>query len=104
MSFVLHGVSVRHSSASAHDAGALSELTLSIAQGEQVALIGPSGAGKTTLLHTLACAYRPQTGDFSMFGVNPWALTDAQRHALRARLFLARCWQAACRNGACARR
>jgi phosphonate transport system ATP-binding protein len=89
MSFVLRGVSVRHPSVSLQHASALSDVTLSIAQGEQVALIGPSGAGKTTLLHTLACAHRPQAGGFSMFGVDPWALTDGQRHAMRARLFLA---------------
>jgi phosphonate transport system ATP-binding protein len=91
MSFALHGVSVRHlvGSASAAQAEALTDLTLSIAPGEQVALIGPSGAGKTTLLHTLACAHRPAAGRFSVFGADPWALHGAQRHALRARLFLA---------------
>jgi phosphonate transport system ATP-binding protein len=86
---MLHGVSVRHPSASAQLPGALSEITLSIGQGEQVALIGPSGAGKTTLLHTLAGAHRPDAGRFDAFGVNPWTLTSAQRHAMRARLFLA---------------
>ena len=68
---------------------ALSDVTLSIAQGEQVALIGPSGAGKTTLLHTLACAMRPAAGELSVFGVSPWQLSHAERHALRARFFLA---------------
>lgn len=89
MTFVLHGVSVRHPSAAAEHAAALADLTLSVAQGEQVALIGPSGAGKTTLLHTLACAHRPDQGSFDAFGVDPWKLGNAQRHALRARLFLA---------------
>jgi len=89
MSFALHGVSVRHPSSASGHPDALSGLTLSIAQGEQVALIGPSGAGKTTLLHTLACAQRPATGRFEAFGVDPWSLANAQRHALRARLFLA---------------
>ena len=45
MSFELRGVSVRHPSASATGASALSALDLSIGRGEQVALIGPSGAG-----------------------------------------------------------
>jgi len=67
----------------------LKDIDLSIAQGEQVALVGPSGAGKTTLLHMLACAHRAESGEFSVFGLAPWALTHAQRHALRARLFLA---------------
>jgi phosphonate transport system ATP-binding protein len=89
MTFALHGVSVRHPSSATEHAAALTDLTLSIAQGEQVALIGPSGAGKTTLLHTLACAHHPDAGGFSVFGADPWKLGNAQRHALRARLFLA---------------
>jgi phosphonate transport system ATP-binding protein len=89
MSFELDGVSVRHLSASAHLPNALSELTMSIGQGEQVALIGPSGAGKTTLLHTLAGAHRPDAGAVRAFGVDPWHLAGTERHALRTRLFLA---------------
>lgn len=90
MSFVLRGVSVRHASAGRRDTShALSDVSLSIDQGEQIALIGPSGAGKTTLLHTLACAHPQASGEFSAFGVEPWSLKHEQRHALRARLFLA---------------
>ncbi len=88
MVFSLNKLSVRHVGATGA-AYALRELTLSIAQGEQVALIGPSGAGKTTLLHTLACAHRPDTGELQVFGQSPWNLPNAQRHALRRRLFLA---------------
>lgn len=89
MSFVLHGVSVRHPSAAINGATALSNLTLTVQAGDQIALIGPSGAGKTTLLHTLACAHRPDTGKFTAFDIDPWRVSNAQRHALRARLFLA---------------
>jgi len=82
-------LSVQHQSSSAGAALALREIDLSIAAGEQLALIGPSGAGKTTLLHTLACAHRPEQGELSVFGQSPWTLNNHQRHALRARLFLA---------------
>ncbi len=87
MSFELRGVSVSHTVAAGRNA--LDAVTLAVAAGEQVALIGPSGAGKTTLLHTLALAHRPDGGSLRAFGVEPWTLSNAQRHALRARLFLA---------------
>lgn len=89
MNFDLRDVSVRHPSASVKGASALSALHLAIERGEQVALIGPSGAGKTTLLHMLACAHRPDAGTFNAFGMDPWRLSSHERHAIRARLFLA---------------
>jgi phosphonate transport system ATP-binding protein len=89
MSFTLQAVSVRHPSALAADRLTLTDITLTVAQGEQIALIGPSGAGKTSLLHTLACALRPENGAFTAFGKQPWMLNSKDRHAMRARLFLA---------------
>ena len=90
MSFKLEQVSVRHHTGGAGGtAPVLHGLDLEVAQGEQLALIGPSGAGKTTLLATLACAHRPAGGAFAVFGQDPWALSQGARHALRARLFLA---------------
>ena len=90
MSFELRGVSVRYASAKHTPSDlALKEIGLSVKQGEQIALIGPSGAGKTTLLQTLACAHSISSGEFSAFGVAPWTLDHSARHALRARLFLA---------------
>jgi len=89
MSVELRSLDVRHPSAASGDAHALTGLTLSIAQGEQIALVGPSGAGKTTLLHTLACAQKPDAGQFTLFGAEPWKLSHRERHALRRQLFLA---------------
>jgi phosphonate transport system ATP-binding protein len=86
-SFRLDQLTVRHLAAG--NAPALHGLDLTIEQGEQLAIIGPSGAGKTTLLATLACAHRPAEGGFSVFGADPWSLSQEARHRLRARLFLA---------------
>lgn len=87
MTYRLEQLTVRHLSSGG--APALHAIDLVIAAGEQVAIIGPSGAGKTTLLATLACAHRPATGKFAVLGHNPWDLSEAARHVLRRRLFLA---------------
>ena len=85
----LNAVSVRHPGAAHKVPPALRELNLSVASGEQVAIIGPSGAGKTSLLHLLACALKPDSGEFQLFGSDPWRLSNAARHVLRRRMFLA---------------
>ncbi len=89
MTYRLEQLTVRHLVAGGDAPPALHALDLLIEPGEQLALIGPSGAGKTTLLATLACAHKPAEGGFSVFGQDPWALSQAARHRLRARLFLA---------------
>lgn len=86
MNISLEKLNVHHPGAMV---SALSDLTLDIKAGEQVALIGPSGAGKTTLLHTLALAQRPHDGLLRLSDITPWMQSSAQRHALRAQLFLA---------------
>lgn len=88
MTFLLQHIHARHNGAAA-SSFALRDVSLSVTQGEQVALIGPSGAGKTSLLHTLACALKPASGTIDVFDNNPWQRTTAERHAMRARLFLA---------------
>jgi phosphonate transport system ATP-binding protein len=62
---------------------------LSLAAGEQVAVIGPSGAGKTTLLHALACSLRPASGRMLLDGIDPWTLSAAALRDVRGALFLA---------------
>ena len=47
---------------------ALAPLSLEIAAGETVAVLGPSGAGKTTLLHLLAGVIRPDGGSVRIHG------------------------------------
>ena len=51
------------------DLAVISDLNLSIQQGEKIAIIGPSGAGKSTLLHILAGLDSPSTGDVFFDGV-----------------------------------
>lgn len=89
MRIALQGLAARHPSAAAGSTSALKPVTLAIAPGEQVAVIGPSGAGKTTLLYALACALKPATGRLELDNIDPWSLSVAQLQKLRGRLFLA---------------
>lgn len=89
MKISLKDLSARHPAAARNAPAAVRGLSLDIAAGEQVALIGPSGAGKTTLLHVLACALQPSAGTVTMDGRQPWTLPRAQLQSLRGQLFLA---------------
>ncbi|MCY7388030.1 MAG: ATP-binding cassette domain-containing protein [Burkholderiales bacterium] len=82
-------LSARHPAARAGTSAALRDASISIASGEQVAIIGPSGAGKTTLLSALACALQPTQGDVMIDGHDPWQLSRPQLQLLRGRLYLA---------------
>jgi len=85
----LQALSARHPAARPGAAPALRSLTLAVAPGEQVAIIGPSGAGKTTLLQVLACALPPSAGHLRLDGTAPWQLPRRALQRLRGRLFLA---------------
>ena len=65
---------------------ALRGIDIRAAQGEQIAVIGPSGAGKTTLLRILGAALRPTSGDVAVLGADPWQLSRAALRTLRHRL------------------
>ncbi len=89
MKLALIDMSGRHPAAKPGTAPALRGVSLDVAAGEQVAVIGPSGAGKTTLLHLLACALKPSAGSLLLDGQDPWQLARSALQQQRAALFLA---------------
>ena len=54
---------------------ALDDVTLDVAPGETIALVGPSGAGKTTVFQLLLRFYDPQSGQIRLDGVPITALS-----------------------------
>jgi ABC-2 type transport system ATP-binding protein len=51
---------------------ALRGVSLSVASGDVLGLIGRSGAGKTTLLRIAAGLLKPDLGSLTLFGLDPW--------------------------------
>jgi putative ABC transport system ATP-binding protein len=64
---------------------ALRGVTLCIARGEMVAVVGPSGSGKSTMLHLIGTLDRPSAGTVRIDGYDVAELSDRQLSALRAR-------------------
>ena len=58
-------------------------VSLSVARGERVAVIGSSGSGKSTLLHLLGGLDVPSAGEVKLLGRNFSAISDAERGRLR---------------------
>jgi len=64
----------------------LDELDLEVAEGELLAVVGPSGVGKSTLLHLVGLLDRPEDGSFELAGQEVGRLSAEERARLRNRL------------------
>ena len=64
---------------------ALDGVSLTIAAGEFVAIMGASGSGKSTLLNILGCLDTPTTGSYLLDGTEVSRMSRAQRARIRNR-------------------
>ena len=66
---------------------ALRGVSLQVARGEFLAIMGPSGSGKSTLMNILGCLDRPTAGSYRLEGVEVSELTeDDLAHVRSSRL------------------
>jgi len=64
---------------------ALRGLSVQIAPGEVLSIMGPSGSGKSTLMNILGCLDRPTSGEYSLNGESVATLSDDQLAEIRNR-------------------
>ena len=64
---------------------ALNGVTLSVQQGEMLALIGPSGSGKSTLMNIIGFLDKPSGGTYTLDGIDVSVLNDNRLAEMRNR-------------------
>jgi putative ABC transport system ATP-binding protein len=74
----------RHFQVGDQEVRALDDVTLSIADGEYVSIMGPSGSGKSTLLNVIGLLDRPSAGRYVLDGRETTALGDDDLARVRA--------------------
>jgi lipoprotein-releasing system ATP-binding protein len=61
----------------------VSDVSLSLARGDAVSIMGPSGSGKSTLLYIIGALEPPSSGTISLDGKNPYQLKEKELAGFR---------------------
>ena len=61
----------------------VSDVSLSLSQGDALSIIGPSGSGKSTLLYMMGALEPPTSGTVALDGQNPFQLREKELAAFR---------------------
>lgn len=62
----------------------LKQVSLEVAEGETLSIMGESGSGKSTLLHVLGGLDRPRSGNVAFNGSDVYGMSSARRAKFRA--------------------
>ncbi len=62
---------------------ALSDVSISVEEGEFIAIVGQSGSGKSTLMNILGCLDTPTSGDYYLNGENVAGMNEKQLTEIR---------------------
>ena len=63
----------------------LKDISLSVEEGEYLAIMGPSGSGKTTLMNIIGCLDRPTSGAYFLGGEDILQYKDKEMSNVRLR-------------------
>lgn len=61
----------------------LMNVSMTVEDGEMVAITGPSGSGKSTLMNIIGCLDRPTKGSYKLAGLDAGNLSDRKLAAIR---------------------
>ncbi len=62
---------------------ALDGVSLTVEEGEMVAIMGPSGSGKSTMMNIIGCLDQPSSGSYKIFGREVASIGEREQARLR---------------------
>lgn len=78
-------IEMKYNKGKENEVHALKEISLNIAQGAFIALVGASGSGKSTLLQIIGGMIRPTSGRYTFDGIEVQSMSDGELARFRNR-------------------